>query len=131
MSPAAYSSAGPTETLRALPTLAPGVTIPLLRRCWDATPADKRTRRATMLTSSVAVGGRSVVLSELTLDQVEQVIGSVSPRFVVKFFEPSASRKGSGVQVRTFVNRKDADDFASGKRLYAGPAQVKSLEVRS
>lgn len=114
-------------TLQPLPELAPGVTVPVLRRVWFATPADRRHQRATLLDSivRVKVNGYSEAkpLRDLTLAEVEAAIGAVTPRFVVRWYQPGAK----GVQATTFVERADADKFAAGKRLHAQPAQVKEL----
>lgn len=106
-----------------LPTLAPGVSVSLLRRAWFATPADRRVQLGTLLESRVLVAGRAKALRLLTLDEVEALIGAVTPRFVVRFYDPNKT----GVQVQTFVVRGDADKFAEGKRLYGKAAVVKEL----
>lgn len=108
-------------------SLAPGVTVALLRRVWNATPANRRHERATLLDSIVRVNRAGVAeaspLRELTLAEVEAAIGAVTPRYVVRFYEPGKR----GIQACTFLNHADASRFASGKRLYGGPAEVKEL----
>lgn len=51
------------------------------------------------------------------------------PRFVVRYYDAQASRRGRGVQARQFADRAEAENFAIGKRLYSAPARVE--EVRS
>lgn len=108
------------SVLPELPTLQPNVTVPLLRRVWFATPSDKRQQLATLFDSRVLVAGRAKALRLLTLDEVERAIGAVTPRYVVRFYDP----RRAGVQVQTFVVEADADKFASERRLYGRPAVV-------
>ncbi len=124
-----YASPGPTETLKALPVLAAGVTIASLQRVWHATPADRRQQAASLLESAVLVlrvnGMALVKLRDLSLDEVEARIGAVTPKFFVRFYAPGKK----GVQVATFVNESDANKFAGTHMLHAEPAKVESLEV--
>lgn len=110
-----------------LPTLQPGVSLDLLRRVWAATPADYRVQGVTILDSKVMTlrdGVTALVrMSELTLREVERAIGAVTPRFLVRHYQ--AGRRG--VQVKTFVNRYDAEIFAVSKTLYARPAVVEEI----
>lgn len=114
-------------TLQPLPELAPGVTVPVLRRVWFATPADRRHQRATLLDSivTVRVGGYTGAkpLRDLTLTEVEAAIGAVAPRYLVKFYQVGKL----GTQISTFIERADAEAFAAGKKLYTKPAQVEEL----
>lgn len=119
---------------QALPQLAPGVTVPVLRRVWFATPAESRRQASTLLESCVRVirpnAGNVPTwprLRDLTLAEVEAAIGAVTPRYVVRYFDPKASRRGHGVQVATFVEYADAEAFAAGKTLYAEPARVQPI----
>lgn len=116
-----------TVVSAALPELAPGVSVALLRRVWNATPAERKHQRATLLDSVVVVPRNghleAAPLRELTLPEVERVLGAVTPRFVVRFWE-SGKR---GVQVSTFVEESDAAAFARGKRLHGRSAQVEAL----
>lgn len=111
----------------ALPQLAPGVSIALLKRVWFATPAVCRHQRATLLESIVTVndGGHAYAkpLADLTLAEVEAAIGYTPPRFVVRWYETGKK----GVQVATFVEAADAARFIVGRTLYGKPAQVKPL----
>lgn len=122
MSPT-YSTPGPTETLRALPVIASGQPVSVLRRCWFATLSDDRQQRSTLIESSVRIGREWVRLVDLTLEQIEAVLGAVTPRYVVRWYEAGKT----GIQAATFVEHRDAVAFAKGKRLYAGPAEIKSL----
>lgn len=112
---------------RPLPQLAAGVSVALLKRVWFATPANRRHQRATLLESIVRVKvegyAEAKPLADLTLAEVETILGAVAPRFVVRWYESGKK----GVQVQTFVVREDADKFAAGKTLYAKPARVKEL----
>jgi hypothetical protein len=111
----------------AFPQLAPGVSIDLLKRVWNATPADRKHQRAQLLDSivRVAVDGQCEAkpLRDLTIAEVEQAIGAVTPRFVVRWYEPGKP----GTQAQTFVEREDAEHWASTRRLHGNPAQVKEL----
>lgn len=110
-----------TESVRpSIPELAPGVSIALLRRVWFATPAHQRHEMGSLLESRVLVAGRAKALKLFTLAEVEAAIGAVTPRFVVRFYEPTRI----GVQVKTFFEERDAETFAASKRLYARPAVV-------
>jgi hypothetical protein len=117
--------------LVALPTLAPGVTLELLRRVWNATPEDRRHQRATLLDSIVPVKRGGVVyakpLKDLTLAEVEAAIGAVTPKFFVRWYQHAARGVKGGEKVRTFINRKDAEDFVVGKNLHGRPAKVEPL----
>lgn len=110
-----------------LPTLAAGLTIQLLRRVWYATLVEDRRDGAYLLDSSIFVrrdGALEYVrLRDLTLAEAEATIAAVKPRFVVRYYATGLP----GTQVATFVNRIDADDFASGKRLHGRPAFVQPL----
>lgn len=123
-------SNSPSTAPIALPTLAAGVTVAVLRRVWFATPAECRHKRATLLDSIVVVDvdgyAMAKPLVELTLAEVEARIGAVSPRFLVRFYEP---RRGK--QVATFVERADADAFAVDKKLFAAPAKVEPISGRA
>jgi hypothetical protein len=114
-----------TAALTALPTIASGLSLDVLRRCWHATPADKRIQRQTILESSVWVESRRalVAVADLSLAEVEERIGAVTPKFFVRFYDP----KRTGTQVLTFVNKSDADAFAKSKTLYGEPAKVEPL----
>lgn len=111
----------------ALPEIVSGVTVTTLRRVWFATPESARTQARSLIESSVVVerGGVTalVKLVDLTLPEVEARIGAVTPKFVVRFYDPSKK----GIQATTFVNERDARTFAAGKRLYGNPAQIKEL----
>lgn len=48
--------------------------------------------------------------------------------FKVRYFDAKASKRGQGVQTRTFTDRAKADLFAAGRTLYARPATVEVLE---
>lgn len=115
------------QVTSALPKLQPGVSVALLRRVWFATPADRRHQRASLLESIVRVRvgahAHAKPLADLTLAEVEQAIGAVTPRFVVRWYQDGLK----GVQCTTFVVREDADAFAAGKRLYGKPTKVKEL----
>lgn len=112
-----------TESVRPeLPVLAEGVSVDLLRRVWNATPADRKHKLGTLLESRVLVAGRAKALRLLTLDEVEAAIGAVAPRFFVRFYD---ARRGK--QVQTFVERADADAFAATHTLFAKPAKVEPL----
>ena len=121
-SPTAYShQPAATESVRPeLPTLQPGVSVHLLRRVWFATPADRRVQLGTLLESRVLVAGRAKTLRLLTLEEVEAAIGAVTPRYVVRYYDPTRT----GVQVATFVGESDAEAFAKARRLYGRPAAV-------
>lgn len=114
-------------TIAALPHLAAGVSVALLRRVWDATPADRKHQRATLLDSIVRVKvngyAEAKPLRDLTLAEVEAAIGAVTPRFFVRFWEQGKR----GIQFKTFVECSDAEAFASKNRLYGEPAKVGSL----
>lgn len=111
----------------AFPQLAAGVSVALLRRVWDATPADRKHQRATLLDSIVRVKvdgyAEAKPLRDLTLAEVERAIGAVTPRFVVRFWQPGKL----GTQVATFVELADAERFADDKRLYSRRATVEPL----
>lgn len=110
-----------TESVRPeMPVLEPGVSIALLKRVWFATPADRRHQLGTLLESRVLVAGRAKTLRLLTLAEVEAAIGAVTPRFVVRYYQPGKL----GVQHQTFVVESDAETFAASKRLHARPAVV-------
>lgn len=111
----------------ALPVLAPGVSVALLKRVWNATPTNRKHLRGSILESIVCVviGGlqHAKPLHELTLAEVEQAIGAVTPRFVVRWYQDGLK----GVQATTFVVRADAETFAAGRRLYGRPSTVREL----
>jgi len=114
-------------TPKPLPELAPGVTVEVLRRVWFATPADRKHQRSSLLESIVTVDAGSQVeakpLRDLTLAEVESCIGAVTPKFFVRYW-----RQGKqGVQFATFVERSDADKFASENKLYGEPCKVGEL----
>jgi hypothetical protein len=111
----------------ALPELAPGVSVALLKRVWNATPANRKHLRGSLLESivCVTVGGYSEAkpLRDLSLAEVEKAIGAVTPRFVVRWYQDGLK----GVQATTFVVREDADKFAAGKKIYGRPSVVREL----
>lgn len=110
----------------ALPQLQPGVSVPLLRRVWNATPLKRKHQRATLLDSIVTVKGAvAKPLRDLTLAEVEEAIGGIAPRFVVKFYTPGKL----GLQFATFVERSDAETFAATKKLYTRAAEVRELTL--
>ena len=115
------------DAVVALPVLQLGVTVALLRRVWNATPENRRHQRATLLDSIVRVThdgfDYAKPLQDLTLAEVEQSIGAVTPKFVVHWYQ--AGKRGT--QVTTFVERRDAEIFAGGKHLYGRPARVDPL----
>lgn len=49
---------------------------------------------------------------------------TAQPRFIVRFYDAKKSRRGNGVQSRTFFDAETAAAFAEGKRLYGKPAIV-------
>lgn len=49
--------------------------------------------------------------------------------FRVRYYDARMSRKGQGVQVRTFTDRAKAEDFASQNRIYAGPCRVEAVSL--
>lgn len=116
-----------TESVRPeLPTLEPGVSVALLRRVWFATPIDRRHQLDTLLESRVLVAGRVKALRLLTLAEVEAAIGAVTPRFFVRWYDPTKT----GTQLQTFVEQSDAKTFCVGKRLYGMPAIPKPILSR-
>lgn len=48
-------------------------------------------------------------------------------RYRVKYFDAQLSRKGKGVQIKGFKNRKDAEEFASHNILHAKPCLVMDI----
>jgi hypothetical protein len=108
----------------AVPALAAGLTVQTIRRAWFATPEAFRDQRATLLTSRIYLVGRAVwvALTELSLAEVEGILGAVSAKFVVTHY---VARRG--VLCTTFVNRADADGFVIGKTLHGKPAVVRPL----
>lgn len=116
-------SIAPESVSPALPVLAPGVSVALLKRVWFATPADRKHQLGTLLESRVLVAGRAKALRLLTLAEVEAAIGAVTPRFVVRYWQPGKL----GTQVATFIEQADADAFAVDKRLYGKRATVEPL----
>ena len=50
---------------------------------------------------------------------IKQIASADNAIFEVKFFDPLLSKKGQGVQVKSFVTREGAERFAQDKRLYA------------
>jgi hypothetical protein len=106
-----------------LPTLQPGVSIALLRRVWFATPSDRRVQLSSLLESRVLVAGRAKALRLLTLAEVEQAIGAVTPRYFVRWYQPGKV----GAQITTFVEQTDAEQFAAPRKLYGRPAVVRPI----
>lgn len=51
-----------------------------------------------------------------------------APTFKVRFYDPTASRRGRGVKTAYFSTCAEAEAFAAGKRLYAKPAVVETVE---
>lgn len=49
--------------------------------------------------------------------------------YVVRYYDPKASKRGQGVQARIFATLADAEAFAAGKRLYSRPAVAELREV--
>jgi hypothetical protein len=46
-------------------------------------------------------------------------------RFVVRYYDAKASKRGAGVRCSSpFVTRAEAEAFAIGRTLYAGPARI-------
>lgn len=106
-----------------LPTLQPGVSVSLLQRAWAATPAEHRLQLANIFESRIVICNRTRTMKTLTVAEIEQAIGAATPRFFVRFYQHGLA----GVQVRTFVVRSDAEEFAAGKALYGRPAVVQDL----
>jgi hypothetical protein len=52
-----------------------------------------------------------------------------APRWFVRYYCPRMSKRGQGVQVRHFVNRAEAEEFAAKNRLYSRPAKVEEVEI--
>lgn len=44
--------------------------------------------------------------------------------FRVRYYDAKLSKKGRGVQVRTFADRAEAEAFAASNRIYSGPCRV-------
>lgn len=44
--------------------------------------------------------------------------------FRVRYYDAKLSKKGRGVQVRTFTDRAEAEAFAASNRIYSGPCRV-------
>lgn len=51
------------------------------------------------------------------------------PRYRVVYYDAKLSKKGKGVQVRTFEDRAAAEEFASKNRVYARPCRVEEVRV--
>jgi hypothetical protein len=71
----------------------------------------------------VLVAGRAKALRLLTLAEVEMAIGAVTPRYVVRWYQPGTV----GAQVTTFIEKADAEAFAAPRKLYGRPAVVRPL----
>ncbi len=114
-----------------VPQLAPGVTVELLKRVWHATPANHRRLVTGPFDSKVVVARNGVAayvkLTELTLAEVEAVIGARAPKHFVRYYQQAARGVQAGIKVATFVNRSDAEAFAKGKTLYGKDAKVGDL----
>ena len=50
------------------------------------------------------------------------------PTFKVRYYDAVMSRKGQGVQVRTFTDRGEAEKFAAANKLYARPCKVEEVK---
>jgi hypothetical protein len=48
-------------------------------------------------------------------------------RYLVRYYDAAKSRKGQGVQQRSFTDRADAESFASQNKLYAKPCKVEEV----
>jgi hypothetical protein len=114
-----------------VPELAAGVTVELLKRVWHATPANHRRLVTGPFDSKVLVARDGVAayvrLIDLTLGEVEAVIGARAPKHFVRYYQQAARGVQSGIKVATFVNRSDAEAFAAGKVLHGRPAKVGDL----
>jgi len=55
------------------------------------------------------------------------------PQFHVKYYDAKLSKQGSGVQVRSFTDHNEAEQFAAKNKLYARPCkvEVKSIDQTS
>lgn len=49
--------------------------------------------------------------------------------YLVKYYDAKLSKKGRGVQVRSFTDRQEAEKFAAENRIYAGHCRVEPKEI--
>lgn len=51
-------------------------------------------------------------------------------RYRVKYYDARLSKKGQGVQRKTFDDKEAAEAFAAKNRVYAKPCRVEEYEAR-